>query len=229
MEPIPETLDAIGEIDPFLDDGSLLDQLKRQTAAARAIAPDLVGVSVAVRAHGVTFTLVATDEDIATLDGVQYATSGPCVEALDEGQGLAVGPQDLLGEPSWQEFGQATAAAGIRSTLTFPIMVHSQVVGTVNLYGASRDAFAGRHPGLAEVFGAWAPGAVSNADLSFSTRKTAAEAPGLLRDQALVDTAVGVVAAARRVDVESARERLVHAARLAGVPLATLARAIVHL
>lgn len=56
MEPIPETLEAIGALDPYLDDGSLWEQLTR----------------------------VASDEVTAALDGVQYLTAGPCVDGLAE-------------------------------------------------------------------------------------------------------------------------------------------------
>ena len=226
MEPIPETLEAIEELDPYLDEGGLLEQLTRVATGARAVAPEIVGVSVAVRAHGVTFTLVATDDVTAALDGVQYVASGPCVDGLAAEQGVATTAQDLLSEPRWQAFGLASAAAGVRSTLTFPILNGGNVVGTVNIYGGTEDAFTGKHEELAEVFGAWAPGAVANADLSFTTRRLAAQAPELLRDQAVVGTAAGVVAAATNVDVGTAEEYLKEAARRAGVPLVKLARAV---
>ncbi len=229
MEPIPETLEAIGELDALVDDSSLLEQLIRTAALARAVAPDLVGVSVAVQEHGVTFTLVATDEESAALDAVQYLNSGPCVDGLDQGQGMATTQEDLLSEPRWQALGRAAAAAGVRSTLTFPIARAGRVVGTVNLYGGSEDTFTGKHRQLATVFGAWAPGAVSNADLSFSTRRTAEQAPDLLRMQAQVDAATGILAAARNVDVETALDHLRDAAQRAGVPLVKLAQTIIEL
>ena len=229
MEPVPETLEAIAELEPYLDDGSLLEQLLVRASMAQAIAPDCVGVSVASRQHGVTFTLVATSEEVATLDSVQYLTSGPCVEAVDDQQGMATSADDLLSEPRWKAFAQATAAAGVRSTLTFPIIEAGEAVGSVNLYGSSEDAFSGKSQQLAAVFGAWAPGAVSNADLSFTTRQAAARAPEELRDQARVEVATGIVAAMREVDVTKANELLREAARRAGVPLAKLARVIIHL
>ena len=223
MEPIPETLKAIGELDPYLEDGGLLEQLTRMATLARAVAPEIVGVSVAVPAHGVTFTLLATDEVTAALDGVQYLTSGPCVEALSEEEVVAT---HLMSESRWHAFAKAGAAAGVRSTLTFPIVNQGNVVGTVNIYGGTDDTFTGRHRRLASVFGAWAPGAVANADLSFSTRRVAEQAPEQLRDQAQVGMAAGIVAAARNVDVATAEEYLEDAARRAGVPVVNLARAV---
>jgi putative alpha-1,2-mannosidase len=101
------------------------------------------------------------------------------------------------------------------------------VEGTVNLYAASRRAFVGHHEQLARVFGAWAAGAVTNADLSFTTRKSAERAPESVRDQNLVDVATGIVSAQLAVDVETAAERLRDAALRAGVSLVHLARDIV--
>lgn len=228
MEPIPETLEAIGELDPHLDDGSLLEQLTRMAVEARTIAPDIVGVSVAAQTHGVTFTLVATDDVTAALDGIQYLASGPCVDGLTEEQGLATTVGDLLSEPRWQAFGMAGAAVGVRSTLTFPIVHQGSVVGTVNIYGGAEDTFIGKHEHLATVFGAWAPGAVANADLSFSTRRLAELAPDVLRDRAQVEVATGIVAAFRNVDADIALAHLEDAAQRAGVPLVTLARAVLE-
>jgi GAF domain-containing protein len=229
MEPIPETLDAIAELDAYLGDGTLFDELKRQAALAQRIAPDLAGISVASLEHGITFTMVATDDEIAALDGVQYATSGPCVEVVDEGRGMVTRSEDLFSEPRWRALAQASAAAGVRSTLTFPVMDGDEASGTVNLYGRSDDTFDGKRELLAGVFRAWAPGAVTNADLSFSTRLFAEQAPAKLRNDALIDEATGILAAFHEISVERARERLEHSAARANLPLSTLAQLIVRM
>lgn len=229
MEPIPETVEALGELGSSLDDDTLLDQLRRSAGLAQGLAPDLVGFSIAAHDHGVTFTLVATDEEIAALDGVQYAASGPCVDAVDDGRGMAATSDDLFSEPRWSVFARATAAAGVRSTLTFPIVDGDRVTGTVNLYGGSENTFDGKHRLLARVFSAWAPGAVTNADLSFSTRHVAEQAPARLREDALISAATGILAASRDVPVDVAREQLESSAARAGVPVGTLARVIIEL
>lgn len=228
MQPIPETLDALGEVDSYLDGGSLEEQLRTTASRAEQVAPGLVGVSLAFREHGLTFTLIATDEDIATLDAVQYVASGPCVDAIDLGHGIAT-PDGLLSERRWQHFARASAAAGVQSTLTLPVVDGDVVVSTVNLYGRAADTFAGRHEALAGVFGAWAPGAVANADLPFTTRRDAQQAPAQLQEVAVVDTATGILAAEREVTVEEASAQLHDAAHRAGVPVHKLARVLVDL
>ena len=230
MEPIPETLQAFDELDAVLDEESLLDQLRATADRAREVAPGIVGVSVASREEGITFTLVATDEEIAVLDAVQYVASGPCVEAMDLGHGITTSPEGgLLSESRWQDFARASAAHGVRSTLTLPVMQEDRVVATVNLYGHDDHTFIGRHEGLADVFGAWAPGAVANADMSFATRAAAEQAPGQLKQAARIETATGILAARHEVPLAQARQQLDDAARRAGIPVATLAAVVLEL
>jgi GAF domain-containing protein len=227
FEPIPETAEALNNLDPSVDDGTLLSELIRLANRGQAIVPDLLGVSIARFDHGLTFTLLATARELAVLDAVQYATGGPCVEAARDDEVLEYAP-DALDEERWRLFAQVTAARAVRSTLTLPVLSDARVVGTVNLYAGSQRAFVGHHDELAEVFGAWAAGAVTNADLSFMTRKEAEKAPERVEDQNLIDVATGIVAARLGVDVETAVARLRDAAVRAGVTLRHLARDIVN-
>jgi GAF domain-containing protein len=226
LEPIPETVEAVDNLDPSADDGSLLADLTRLASQGQEIVPDLVGVSIAGFDHGLTFTLVATAGEVAVMDAVQYLGGGPCVEAAHTDQVMEFEP-DALDEERWHLFAEATAARAVRSTLTLPVLGGGRVVGTVNLYAASRRAFVGHHEQLADVFGGWAAGAVANADLSFTTRKEAERAPQRLRNQNLIDVATRIVAAQLGVDVETAVARLRDAASRAGVSLLQLARDVV--
>jgi len=228
MEPIPETSEAVDELDPSIDEGDLLAHLTRLAEDAQEIVPDLVGVSVAGLTHGLTFTLVATAIEIAVLDAVQYVATGPCVEGAHSNEVREFPRDDVLDEEEWRLFAEATAAHGVRSTLTLPLVSGGRVRGTVNLYAASPAAFVGLHDELADIFGAWASGAVANADLSFATRRQAQRAPEQLRERLVIDTAIGIVAAQLRTDVGTAEDRLRAAATRAGVTVAHLARDIVH-
>jgi GAF domain-containing protein len=226
MEPIPETVEAFNELEPAYDEGDLLAYFTQLAGDAREIVPDLVGVSIAGFDHGLTFTLVATDEDVAVLDAVQYVGGGPCVEAAHTDQVMELQP-DALDEERWRLFAEGTAARAVRSTLTLPVLSDGRVAGTVNLYAASRRAFVEHHEELAAIFGAWAAGDVANADLSFTTRKEAEQAPQRLANQNIVDLATGIVAAQLGVDPPTALARLQDAASRAGVSLLHLARDIV--
>lgn len=223
MEPLPETVEAVNELGPA-DDIDLLAQLTRLANRGKDVVPDLVGVSIGRLQEGLTFTLVATEAEIAVLDAVQYAAGGPCVEGAHEQKTVEL---DVLDEEQWRLFAEATSARAVRSTLTLPVVGDERVVGTVNLYAASRRAFEGHHDELAAIFGAWAAGAVSNADLSFGSRSEARAAPARARDQLAIDVAVGILAVRLGVAVDAAEERLQDAATRAGVTPAELAREIV--
>jgi GAF domain-containing protein len=227
MEPIPETIEAVNELDPSAHAPDLLASLTRLSTEAKELVPDLVGVSIGVLEEGITFTLAATTEEVAVLDAVQYAAGGPCVDGAETDEVLEFDVNSVLDEDRWQLFAESTAAHTVRATLTLPIVRLGRVEGTVNLYAASRRAFVGHHEALAEIFGAWAAGAVANADLSFATRRAAQAAPDQIRQQNLVDVAIGILAAELEVDVKQAEERLRDAAARAGVTLAQVARDIV--
>lgn len=231
MEPIPETVEAIEEYGPFAtDDVDLIAELRENGRRVQEIVPDCLGFSLASEEHGVTFTVMASDMDIAVLDAVQYLSGGPCVAAVEE-QHLDPGGfhlWDLLDEDSWQLFGRASAAKGVRSTLTLPIVMIDRVVGSVNLYGGSGAAFTGHHQALAAVFDAWAPGAVTNADLSFATLRDARRAPRFLAEETTFYAAVGILVARDGLDEQTAARSLREAAVRAGVSLHDLCNAVLE-
>jgi ANTAR domain len=228
MEPIPETVEAVDELDPSVDDFDILQHLTELANRAQEIVPDLVGVSVGRMAEGLTFTLVATAAEISVLDGIQYLAGGPCVEGAQSRETREFNRDDVMDEEAWRLFAEATAVTAVHSTLTLPVVTGDEVVGTVNLYAASERAFEGHHDELAEVFGAWAAGAIANADLSFTTREEAQAAPQRVQEQHFIDVATGILAARLGVDVDTASARLHDAAVRAGVALVELARSIVE-
>jgi GAF domain-containing protein len=229
LEPIPETVQAVDELDALDADDELLDELVDLSRQVRRLVPTCVGMTVASTETGVAFTLVATDQDVAMFDAVQYLDGGPCVHGARIDSVVTTNHDDLFDESKWQLFAEATAAQGIASTLTLPVVVSGQVVGTVNLYASTRAAFDGHHRSLAGLFSAWAPGAVTNADLSFRTREIAARAPDILRAAARVDTVVGILAATEQISIDEAYERLHQAAPRAGVDESELAETLLEL
>src|SRR4051794_2582203 len=107
MEPVPETVEAINELDPSSHAPDLLDSLTALANRAQAIVPDLVGVSIGALDEGITFTLVATTDDIAVLDAIQYVAGGPCVEGAHREKALEFDVGTVLDETRWQLFAEA--------------------------------------------------------------------------------------------------------------------------
>ena len=160
---------------------------------------------------------------MAVVDAAQYLTEqGPCVEASPDSGPLRV--DDVLDEGRWQDFAQAAAAVGVRSSLSIPLAsADGERIGALNLYAGDVDAFRGNEERVAEMFGAHVQDVVRNADLSFMTRDLARGLPQRLDEHEKVNQAVGVLVGRRGFTPERARERMGFAARQAGIPLAAVA------
>ncbi len=227
MEPLPETREALGEF-VSLDDPDVDELLLGLGRDAERLIPELVGLSLGLVSEGLTFTLVASGPGVAALDAGQYLGGGPCVEVTEgRSEMLVARPDDPLDEERWGVYSRISAAAGVASSLSMPVYRSGRLIGGINLYASTADAFAGHQDQLAEALGARAGEAITNADLSFATRLDAAAAPGRLRDQADIDTAVGLLAAMRGTSLEAAGQRLTDAAARAGVDEAVVARVVV--
>jgi GAF domain-containing protein len=229
LEPLPETREALRNMARWWG-RDLTAELVHQGELVQEVVPSLVGMSLARVREGLTFTLAATQEHLALLDGIQYAVGGPCVDAALEDSTVLSGDSDrgLLDEQRWVQFARAGAAHGVLSTLSMPIHVDGRVVGGMNLYAATPNAFAGTEERVARIVGGWAQGAVHNADLSFSTRVQARRAPQVLDEMAVLDQASGVVVAAHAVDEARARQIITEAARRAGQVELEVARELVR-
>jgi GAF domain-containing protein len=230
VEPIPETVEALRELTRYGDD-TVARTLLAISRDIERIVPEIVGVSLSLVSDedNLTFTLTATSGPVAELDGMQYLAGGPCEETLSSGELRTFQAGDPVSEERWQVFAQATSAAGVASTLSMPIVRGGVVVAGINMYASTPDAFEGRNQALAQACGAWAEGAVSNADLDFTTRMEAAETPGRLQTEYLVDQAVGALMSRWGITVEESEERLRQAAQRAGISDAQMARAILGL
>jgi GAF domain-containing protein len=227
MEPTEESAQTI---QAFADYGAsgLPEMLAERGQRVREIVPQIWGMSVTLTDGELTFTLVASSPEVAALDGVQYATGGPCVAAVLEQREVEIGQTDSpMVEEDWRLFASASAAAGVHSTLSFPLLYQGDVIGGVNLYASTTDAFAGHEAELAAVFGTMADQAVTNADMTFASRDRALQGPTRMAEQSLVDIAIGVLMADRGLDEEEARSELEVAAQRAATDQLSIARAIV--
>lgn len=225
MVPVAATREALDQLDPMGDD-ELLDRLLDRAAEVRELVSDCIGLSITLVGDDLTFTLVATGREVATLDAVQYLAGGPCADVAVD-QAVQQCTTDAMAEGRWQLFADATAAAGVASTLTLPMLDHrARVVGSVNFYGAEPHCFDDHLDQLAEIFAAWAPGAVTNADRAFRAGRRASAAPEKMRERQRVAMAVGLMAARDSVSIDHATEALHDAAGRAGVDPIDLAEAL---
>jgi len=228
VEPLPETEEALAEYVEE-DDSDLREAIIALGHRAVSLVPSCVGLSLGLIKDGLTFTLVATGSETAAIDAAQYLDGGPCVEVAQGADPLEVEIPDLLDEKRWSAFALTSAAHGVRSSLSLPILSEGRVVGGINLYAAEPNAFEGKQDALASALGASAEGAVADADLEFASRDRAIATPATMTDLRTVDVAVGMLAAREGTDVDTARSRLEQSAVRAGVTLVQAAEVVKHL
>jgi GAF domain-containing protein len=226
LRALPETRRALSELSRYEDEdlGDRFDELAQEVTR---LAPECGGLTISYVSEGLAFTWLSTGIQVSSLDGLQYLGGGPCVDAVHAGEPLEADPEDPLNEERWALFAKVAAAAGVRTTLSMPLLREGKVIGGVNLYGTTERAFEGRQAALADLLGAWALGAVSNADLTLSGVQQARATPEAIEDRAVVDQAVGMLMAAQAVDSETARSRLTRAAERAGIEEELLAHVVV--
>lgn len=226
MEPLRETTEALRALDRF-GDTHVAEELSRIGRDVLRVVPDLMGVSIGLVTEGLTFTLVASSDLALELDVPQYLDDGPCVRAMSTGEAVATHVESLLDEDQWRLFARAASSFGIESTLSLPVLHEGSVIAGVNLYASSSDAFEGRHEILADICRAWAPGAVTNADLSFRSRLEAKRTPQRMRDRVVVDQATGMLAEASCIATDEAASRIEQAAARAGISEAQAAHTVI--
>lgn len=208
MELLPQSREALDEyVTTAVDDVEVLLRVI-EGWAVRAV-PECVALSVTLLDDDLTFTLV--DDSAADEAAGEQATQ-------EGGDGHA------LDETGWADMARERAFGGIRSTVSLPVVEDGRAVLTIDLYASTAHAFRGRLDGLVDALGGWQGGAVTNADLGFDSLRRAERAPERLRQQRLVDVAVGVIAARLGLSTEEANDLLCEAAERAGTTEGQAAR-----
>jgi GAF domain-containing protein len=221
---------ATSEVFRLLGDGAaaVAEHLERQAQGARALVPDLLGVSLTYRGDGGCFTVTATDDEARRLDAVQYLDGGPCPETSGDDHARCVHTEDPLSEESWAMFARASAGAGVASSLSLPLRVGEEVVGSLNLYAGSPGAFDAHLDELAALAAAPPEEAVRDADLGFTTREDAEATLREVEARVLVQRAAAALSRREGLDADQAATRIEVAAVRAGVPAHELARLVLE-
>jgi serine phosphatase RsbU (regulator of sigma subunit) len=96
--------------------------------------------SVTLVHDGTLSTMSATRERVRRLDAAQYQRGhGPCVSAMRHQ--IEVQVEDYRIEERWPDVAGVALAAGLRSSLSLPLVQGHRTVGGLNLYGERPAAF----------------------------------------------------------------------------------------
>jgi GAF domain-containing protein len=195
-------------------DALTLDESLTQIAefAAHAIpGADGAGVTV-VHPSAVPLRIQSwamTAEFVRKIDTLQYDLheEGPCITSMRTGRPCVSG--SIADDTRWPRFGGAVAHLGVNSALSLPLVLREQVIGVINAYAYTLDAFAEHAVATGTKFAGPAAVAVHNARLLVEARQRTAQLQRALGSRSVIDQAIGIIRGRSGVSAEEAFGRLI--------------------
>ena len=198
--------------------------------AAQAIpGADGVGVALIDPQQGISSVQnwAATAVLVQEIDTVQYdeLNEGPCITCMESGRPTVSG--SLGSDSRWPHFGGRVARMRMHSALALPLIVGDQVIGSINAYAKSRDAFAEHAVQLGSQFARPAAVSVYNAQLLAKAHERTLRLQRALDSRSVIDQAIGIIRSRSGSSADEAFERLAHISQTENVKLYTVAEQLV--
>ena len=199
--------------------------------AAQAI-PGVDGAGVAlIQPHEGTpraQTWAATAEIVHDIDTIQYEefNEGPCITCMQSRRATVSG--SLGSDSRWPHFGGRVARMAVHSALSLPLMVGDQVIGAINTYARSRDAFGERAVLLGSQFAGPAAVSVYNAQLLAGAQERTQRLQRALGNRAVIDQAIGIMRSRSGASAEEAFDRLTRISQTENIKLHVIAERLVE-
>ncbi|HEX6346844.1 GAF and ANTAR domain-containing protein [Umezawaea sp.] len=199
------------------------EALKGLAEAAVRVTADAGAVSITVIDGDDARTVASTSDDVIRIDAEQYASgNGPCLEAARTLTPVRV----VVGETleRWPAFADAATDAGVRAYLSAPLAVGDDVLGSLNVYGYTDEAFDPYDEALLRLFTTAASGAITAARRSARSRQIIANLTKALVSRAEIDQAKGALMAVHGIEPDVAFQRLVEESQVTNTKLVEVAR-----
>lgn len=114
------------------------------------------------------------------------------------------------------------------SALALPLIVGDRVIGSINAYAATRDAFADHAVQLGSQFAKPAAVSVYNAQLLAVAHERTLRLQRALDSRSVIDQAIGIIRSRSGAGAEEAFERLAQISQIENVKLHTVAERLVE-
>ena len=199
--------------------------------AARAIpGVDGAGVTLLQPHDGVPHirSWAATQQFVDDIDKVQYEElhEGPCITCMQSRRVVVSG--SLGSDSRWPHFGGRVARMAVHSALSLPLVVDDEVIGAINTYARSRDAFGEHAVKLGTQFAAPAAVSVYNGQLIDHAQERTKQLQRALGNRAVIDQAVGIMRSRSGASAEAAFDRLTRLSQAENVKLVVVAERLVE-
>ncbi|TQS42591.1 GAF and ANTAR domain-containing protein [Cryptosporangium phraense] len=210
-----------------LSQTDLISTLQEVTRIAARIVPGAEAASITALQDGRPAAVAFSDEWSRELDEMQFAErEGPCLDATRTGNLFRV--RDLATEGRWPAYVERAVAFGARSVVSLPLHSEGVNFGALNLYSRDPDAFTGEAVALAQVLASHAGQASQVAAAFFRHRDLAEQLREAIRSRTVIDQAIGVLMAQRKVPADDGFTLLREASQHLNVKLREVAQQVVE-
>ena len=171
-------------------------------------------------------TVAATNEVTHRVDAFQYEVeSGPCLHAY---RNQVVNRVDsTLLDQRWPEFMELARSEGVRSILSYPLVVQNDGIGALNLYSEHESAFDENDERIGQAFATHAAITLTHARGYWSKEKARLSLERALETRGIIDQAKGILMARTGTDADQAFEFLRRASQRTNRKVSELAQEIV--
>jgi GAF domain-containing protein len=169
----------------------------------------------------------ATAQFVHEIDSAQYSElhEGPCITCMQSRRPAVSG--SLGSDSRWTRFGGRVARMNVHSALALPLIVGNQVIGAINCYATSHDAFDGHAVKLGSRFAGPAAVSIYNAQLLATAQERAEKLREALDNRAVIDQAIGIIRSRSGASAEVAFGRLVQMSQTGNLKLREVAARLV--
>lgn len=225
--------DGLQRLAALVTGGLSLDDLLAAVAgfAAHAI-PGVDGAGATlIEPKGTTMGIAAwavTAPFVREIDILQYETlqEGPCIACMQERVAQVSG--SLGGDRRWPRFGARVSRLGVASSMSLPLLIADQVVGSINCYAYAPDVFGEHAVRLGTQFAGPAAVSVYNAQVMAAARDTAEQLQRALVSRKVIDQAIGIIRGRSGGTEEDAFDSLRRISQTENTKLAEIAQQVVE-
>jgi GAF domain-containing protein len=211
-----------------------LERLLSQVAASAVHAlPGAAGVGICLlrvdRPDHQIQALATSHPFVAQIDEIQYelVDEGPCITAAAQAAPVRTG--NVTADSRWPRFGPRVGRLGVHSVLSLPMMLpDGTVVGAINTYSRSRDAFDEHAAATGLIFAAPAGLAVHNAQVLANAQARAVQLQAALGTRAIIDQAIGIIRSRSGATADEAFARLREISQGENIKLTVVAERVVE-
>jgi len=172
-------------------------------------------------------TVAATNEATRRVDAFQYKVeNGPCLDAYRNQEMHRVDSTEH--DDRWPAFFELARSEGVRSVLSYPLVVHGDGIGALNLYGEHEYAFDKEDERIGQAFATHATITLTHANGSWRNGKARQSLERALETRGVIDQAKGILMARTGTDADQAFESLRRASQRSNRKVFDLAQEIVE-